>query len=287
MSKELDLKQLLEAKLGNITPVSNNADIIEHIERKIPANLMFDESATELKAKTSTHMSVNKRLTLNEFKQEFDDMNKFIENFLVKDVDYGVIPNCKKPTLLKSGAEKIMNFMQLIARTEIVNRVEDYNVGFFSYEIKVSLIDTEGIIRGEGIGIANSKESKYAKMNAFTMQNVILKMAKKRALVDGILNVANLSERFTQDIEDVNADITKDKNSTSTIPNKSITNHFEEPTKRKITDKQIKYVETLLKLHNIPNDSLKRHIEHTYNIDDLTQLSGSQASELIELIKSM
>ena len=92
MSKELDLKQLLEAKLGNITPVSNNADIIEHIERKIPTNLMYDESATELKevVKTSTHMSTSKRLTLEQYQNEYDDLNKFVETFLVNGTDYGI-----------------------------------------------------------------------------------------------------------------------------------------------------------------------------------------------------
>ena len=36
------------------------------------------------------------------------------------------------------------------------------------------------------------------------MQNVVLKMAKKRAMVDATLNVGNLSARFTQDVEDMN-----------------------------------------------------------------------------------
>jgi len=36
------------------------------------------------------------------------------------------------------------------------------------------------------------------------VQNVVLKMAKKRAMVDATLNVGNLSARFTQDVEDMN-----------------------------------------------------------------------------------
>ena len=37
----------------------------------------------------------------------------------------------------------------------------------------------------------------------FNYVNTILKMAKKRAFVDAILQVASLSEMFTQDIEDL------------------------------------------------------------------------------------
>ena len=282
MSKELDLKQLLEAKLGNITPVSNNADIIEHIERKIPTNLMYDESATELKevVKTSTHMSTSKRLTLEQYQNEYDDLNKFVETFLVNGTDYGILPQqkSKKPCLYKIGALKLVHYFQYTSKIEITRRYENYDSGVFSYEVIMRLYDKEGCLCSEGVGIANSRENKYTKMDSFSIQNVLIKMAKKRALVDAVLSCGNLSEFFTQDINSINEELLKDER---------ITNHFEEPTKRKITDKQIKYVETLLKLHNIPNDSLKRHIEHTYNINDLTQLSGSQASELIELIKSM
>ena len=97
--------------------------------------------------------------------------------------------------------------MGLIARTEVTNRVEDYNVGFFSYEIKVYLIDFKGVGKGEGVGITNTREGKNEKTNGYAVQNTVLKMAKKRALVDATLNVGNLSARFTQDIEDMNIEL--------------------------------------------------------------------------------
>ena len=50
-----------------------------------------------------------------------------------------------------------MNYLGLIARTEVVNRVEDYNTAFFSYECKVYLIDYNGVVKGEGVGICNSR----------------------------------------------------------------------------------------------------------------------------------
>ena len=40
-------------------------------------------------------------------------------------------------------------------------------------------------------------------MDPYTMDNTVLKMAKKRALVDAALLVASLSDVFTQDLEDM------------------------------------------------------------------------------------
>ena len=205
MAKQIDLKALLESKVGNIEPEKGVKTAIEKAEISIPKNLMFDAESSEFKPETKPVTASGARgLTVEEAKLFDDEMNRFIDTVLIAGVDYGIIPNCKKPTLLKSGAEKILNYLGLIARTEISNRVEDYNIGFFSYEAKVYLIDYNGVVKGEGIGITNTREGKYAKSSGYAMQNTVLKMAKKRALVDAALNVGNLSARFTQDVEDMN-----------------------------------------------------------------------------------
>ena len=46
-------------------------------------------------------------------------------------------------------------------------------------------------------------KKKYMKMDPYTMDNTVLKMAKKRALIDATLLVASLSDIFTQDLEDM------------------------------------------------------------------------------------
>ena len=193
MSKQIDLKTLLEAKMGNITPSVDAQKSIEQANLAVPKNLMFDAESTEFKPETKPVTASGARgLTVEEAKSFDDEMNRFIDTVLIAGVDYGIIPHCNKPSLLKSGAEKILNYMGLIARTEIVNRVEDYNIGFFSYEAKVYLIDYNGVVKGEGVGITNTREGKYAKSNGYSVQNVVLKMAKKRALVDAVLNVRKM-----------------------------------------------------------------------------------------------
>ncbi len=64
-------------------------------------------------------------------------LEQFVNEILVADVDYGFIQGYAKPTLLKSGAEKICNFYHLISKVEVMSRVDDYNLPFFSREVKI------------------------------------------------------------------------------------------------------------------------------------------------------
>lgn len=116
--------------------------------------------------------------------------------------DIGIIPGTDKPTLLKPGAEKIVMMMGLASRYEIMDKVEDYDKGFFSYNIRCTL-SRQGMDICEGVGNCNSRESKYVKADPYSIANTILKMAKKRAYVDAALSVASLSDIFTQDLEDM------------------------------------------------------------------------------------
>lgn len=280
MGKQIDLKALLESKMGSIEPAEGAKTAIERAEMNIPKNLMFDAESTEFKPETKPVTSSGARgLTVEEAKSFDDEMNRFIDTVLIAGVDYGIIPNCKKPTLLKSGAEKILNYLGLIARTEVTNRVEDYNVGFFSYEIKVYLIDYNGVVKGEGIGITNTREGKYAKTNGYAVQNTVLKMAKKRALVDAALNVGNLSARFTQDVEDMNIepDGAGGKNPEELKKPKS-----EKPA----TKKQLEYLQKLMQQHNNTPETMNKYVKQAYGVDDYTKITGVQASELIEKYKA-
>lgn len=281
MGKQIDLKALLESKMGSIEPAEGAKTAIERAEMNVPKNLMFDAESTEFKPETKPVTTSGARgLTVEEAKLFDDEMNRFIDTVLIAGVDFGIIPNCKKPTLLKSGAEKKLNYLGLIARTEVTNRVEDYNVGFFSYETKVYLIDYNGVVKGEGIGITNTREGKYAKSNGYAVQNTVLKMAKKRALVDAALNVGNLSARFTQDVEDMNIE---PDNAGGKNPEE-----LKQPTKpsRPATKKQLEYLQKLMQQHNNTPETMNKYVKQIYGIDDYTKITGVQASELIEKYKA-
>ena len=294
MAKQIDLKALLESRMGEIEPAEGSKAAIEGAEMNVPRNLMFDAESTEFKPETKPVTASGARgLTVEEAKTFNDEMNRFIESVLVAGTDYGVIPHCNKPTLLKSGAEKILNYLGLIARTEIVNRVEDYNTGFFSYECKVFLIDYNGVVKGEGIGITNTREGRYAKSSGYAVQNTVLKMAKKRALVDAALNVGNLSARFTQDMEDLNPEPGKPVNS-NTGGNGRKPEALEpeapepaaEPKEKPATRKQLALLEKLMKESNSSENALNRYTMNNWGVDDYRKVTGVQASVLIEKFQS-
>ncbi len=116
--------------------------------------------------------------------------------------DYGVIPGTGKPTMLKPGAEKLIQLLGLKSEFHIIDMTRDFEKGFFQYQVKCILKHKDDIIT-EGLGSCNTKERKYIRQDPYTMDNTVLKMAKKRALVDAALMVGALSDIFTQDIEDM------------------------------------------------------------------------------------
>ena len=155
-----------------------------------------------------------------------------VQQTLKENHDYGIIPGVQKPTLLKPGGEKICMMLGINPEYDFLAVQEDYKNEFFSYNIKCTLYKN-GSPCAQGVGSCNSKEKKYRYINTDTLPsgytgnsemftdkygrskykienndicslvNTILKMAKKRAFIDAVLQVASLSEVFTQDVEDM------------------------------------------------------------------------------------
>ena len=137
--------------------------------------------------------------------QKIAQFQAVVQQTLKQNHDFGIVPGTgSKPTLLKPGAEKILMLMGLSSEYEIVEKVQDYDKGFFAYTVRC-ILTKNGQIITQGLGHCNSKEKKYTseKQDVYMLGNTCLKMAKKRAQVDATLTVAALSEVFTQDIEDM------------------------------------------------------------------------------------
>ena len=132
-------------------------------------------------------------------------LGEFVRAHMTEGEDFGVIPGTStKPTLFKPGAEKLNAIFGLAPIVEITNRVEDWDKGFVAYEIKVTLLNKRTTnIEAEGIGNCNSRERRYKNQDAANIANTILKMAKKRALIDATLSATRASGIFTQDLEDM------------------------------------------------------------------------------------
>jgi hypothetical protein len=168
------------------------------------------------------------------------EFQQIVRKMTTKGQDYGTIPGTKRPTLLKPGAEKITKLLSLADDYDILSKNENWDREnpFFSYTVKCNLRKIgSGELVSSGVGECNSLEAKYRwrwvfpreipknlnkeelkikktkkgytlyridNDDVFSQVNTILKMAKKRALVDAALSAGRLSEIFTQDIEDLN-----------------------------------------------------------------------------------
>ncbi len=146
--------------------------------------------------------------------QSIDKFQRLVKDKLHQGHDYGIVPGTTKPTLLKPGAEKILMLLGLRSEFDVIDSTRDFDNGFFQYQVKCKLLSGDMVIT-EGLGACNTKEKKYISQDPFSIDNTVLKMAKKRALVDGTLLVGSLSDIFTQDLEDI--DLNGNKTGTSNL----------------------------------------------------------------------
>ena len=176
-------------------------------------------------------------LTALAIQAQVNTIQEVMNQVMKANVHYGVIPGCKEPSLLKPGAEKIMATFRLSADPEVIDISDNDQI---RYRVKIRLVSSSGVFVGAGIGECSSNEEKYKWRKAVCKEefdeapvdrkrekwskgyqnkpnykaqqirtepadlaNTILKMAKKRALIDAVLTCTAASDCFTQDIEDL------------------------------------------------------------------------------------
>ena len=168
------------------------------------------------------------------------------QQYMVKGVDFGApFPGSDKMSLLKPGAEKICRLAGVSDQYEVMESICDYDKGLRMVTIKCNLVSlaTDQLITS-GLGECSSYESKYryrwgyirevqelglvpgtllsrtrtgrngGEYTQYRMDNAdivdqfntVVKIARKRALVDAGLGIARLSEIFTQDGDDLPSD---------------------------------------------------------------------------------
>lgn len=132
---------------------------------------------------------------------------------LERGTDFDVIPGTKQPSLLKSGAEKIVSAYGLFVHYSIESKIEELNAietdkGFkplFFYNVRCDLVKVANngteYVFSTGYGSANTSEKRNGWNSPWDSANSTLKMAQKRALVQAALSVSGLSSLFSQDIE--------------------------------------------------------------------------------------
>lgn len=133
-------------------------------------------------------------------------ITEYIKSELKEGSDFGKITikgkdgtsYTSKPTLFKPGSEKLASIMHL--RPTFVKDDDTWEMsgkvpGLFCYICY--LVNTKGETVGEGRGAANVHEKQG------WIENNAIKIAQKRAMTDCVIRSGQLSDVFTQDIEDL------------------------------------------------------------------------------------
>ena len=218
-------------------------------------------------------------ITIAEAKKRVTALKKFVDELMAPGVDYGVIPGVDKPSLLKPGAEKISDAFGYTKKVEVVNRVEDWHRGIFHYEVRVSLLSRKtNVIECEGIGCCNTRESRFANQRGYDVMNTVLKMAKKRALVDAVLTATRSSDLFTQDVEEM--DWLWDK---SRIKGEQKKTDGNSPA----TMKQLSQIFSVVALKKLSVEKVKTTMFENYKVTESKRLSSQQADEFLKYLKSL
>jgi hypothetical protein len=170
--------------------------------------------------------------TAHEIRRHVNLIQEVIKGVFKADTHYGIIPGCKQKSLYKAGAEKILATFRIAVDPEVEDLSTPDEV---RYRVRVRGLTPDGRLVGVGIGECSSSEEKYAwraavsdaefkatdelrrrvkyyknggtvnqiRTNPADVANTILKMGKKRGMIDLCLTATAASDVFTQDIEDL------------------------------------------------------------------------------------
>lgn len=101
---------------------------------------------------------------LREEREQRQLLGQYVHDCMVEGQDYGKIPGTDKPTLLKPGAEKLIDLFNCTPEFTLVPEFsrEDFAVGFFKYTFRCRILSRgTNAVLAEGFGSANSREQRY------------------------------------------------------------------------------------------------------------------------------
>jgi hypothetical protein len=197
---------------------------------------MQEAQSTQLATRESTNLMDIDLDQVTSGLSKIKAFQAIVRKQLVPDHDFGTIPGTPKPSLWKPGAEKLCKLLGLSDSYIITDKVEDWKQGFFHYQVTCELRSIRtGDLIAQGLGSCNSKEARYRYRWAFgsevpehldkkslhnkkittkkgnqatmyrienedpySLPNTLLKMAKKRAMIDAVLSAGRLSDIFSQ-----------------------------------------------------------------------------------------
>jgi len=259
------------------------------------------------------------QFSTNEVLVQIKKIQDLMQQAMKEGEHFGKIPGCgDKPTLLKSGAEKLAFMFRLAPRYEIT--IRDLGKGHREYDIITSLHHiTTGNFCGQGVGSCSTMESKFRYRwidspykpkkdeadklkydgkgrwrknnnewiwqdridydNPADYYNTIEKMAKKRSLVDAILTATAASDIFTQDIEELEEVIFSEPSLDKSVPQPIV----ETRKNKNIFDRN--YTEELDSIKSV--GELKDYYENLSEKEkkNLSKLIKNRKEEILKVVK--
>lgn len=264
---------------------------------------------------TSTKES--RALTVAEVRSNVNLIQEVMKSVMKKDVHYGVVPGCgMKPTLLKPGAEKIMATFKLSA-DPVIDDLS--NSDCVKYRITVKLNTFAGVFVGSGIGECSSDEEKFkwrkaigkefdetpedrrrskwangkegpyqlsqVRTNPADLANTVLKMAKKRALVDAVLTATAASDIFNQDIEELPEELRQEEAAPVGKPAVEMPQEKKPDPKTSsasvISEPQAKRLYAISKGSGYSDEDVKAYLSKNYGIDSSKAIAREHYEDIV------
>ena len=253
--------------------------------------------------------------TAVQIKAQVQLIQQVMEAVMKQGVHYDTIPGTDKPTLLKPGAEKLMSTFLISADPQVEDLSTEDEIRY-----RVRLVGTHqssGTVMGIGVGECSSHEEKYkwrravcdeefdqipedrkrtkfargqnktfytikqVRTEAADVANTILKMAKKRALVDFTLTALAASDIFAQDLEDMPEEIREATGETKqrkvAQPKAKSAKANEDPAK-KIEESQARLLRATLEKHEIDSALLCKE----FGIEKLEDLPFAKINDALK-----
>jgi hypothetical protein len=269
-------------------------------------------------------------LSITDIRQQVQALQELLRSVMKPDVHYGILPGCTEPCLYKAGAEQICSMFRLAVKP-LIEDLSSPTEARYRIHAEFTHIPS-GRYLGKGVGECSSAEEKYAwraavcpeewketpesdrrmkwkkgrdgksytvaqvAINTADVRNTVLKMAVKRAVVDGVLRVTACSDIFDQDLEEMNDEVRDHLKDHDREQNAS-TDRSQSMAPRQtngqtgagkpavITDKQVRRMYAIARGSGWSDDDVKGYL-HSLGIEHSTAVPVSRYDTICERFKS-
>ena len=295
------------------------ANVLEKKERSEMAEM-------EQKIGTGLPALLETQLEPKRVKDSLDKIKELQKLVMKKGVDYGIFPGTKAMSLFKPGAEKLRLAFWLTAIPIPLEKVEDWDKGFFFYRYQYEISSADGSAKIAVVRSCHSKEDKYRwrwvlekelptginkdelrqkidqykrvwfrieNDDPYSLQNTIEAMAQKRCFVAGVLMITGASAIFSEeDVEPKAKEDATSKPATIEVAKQPPTEPEKEAKPQQpvkpypITEAQSKKIDASADKMGYTVPERIALMKAKFGVENKKDLTMEQASKLIEALEA-